>query len=57
MRVAFTDPMVDGQLVAAGIGCYVPFLKNPYGAATVVAPAAAVSGLALLGAWASLWLL
>lgn len=22
--------MVDGQLVAAGIGCYIPFLKSPY---------------------------
>lgn len=53
----FTDPMVDGQLVAAGIGCYVPFLKNPYAAAAAIAPAVTVSVLALLGVGAAIWVL
>lgn len=27
------DPKVDGQLIDAGIGCKMPFLRSPYGAA------------------------
>ena len=50
--------MVDGQLVAAGIGCYVPFLKDPYGVASMVQPScrliflSAIVLLAVTTGWA-----
>lgn len=49
------DPMVDGQLVAAGIGCYVPFLKNPYGAAALLAPSKLLCFISILCTFA--WVL
>jgi hypothetical protein len=44
----YADPMVDGQLVAAGIGCYVPFLKNPYGSANLIVPRQYVASICII---------
>ena len=33
MVTLIVDPVVGGEVVAAGVGCDIPFLRNPYGAA------------------------